>query len=247
MGYTTRFIGKIRITPPLNPEERAYLKAFAETRHVQRKEDAYFTNGQDEGPDSVLDANAPPDGKPALWCQWVPVDDGAALAWDGVEKFNGAEEWMTYLIEHFLQPGARAQATGDARFAGFTFDHVCGGTIFAVGEAYPDFWHLDVEDNEVDRTDFYADELPEEVVDPSGTLAQALETFARNPKAGLEQLGGFLTSVANAVGDEVELRGFLQDFAEAQPAGPRAELEALLDRVLKSFSDDDSEDDDAGD
>jgi hypothetical protein len=41
---------------------------------------------------------------------------------------------MSYIIEHFLKPNAHASSTGDPQFAGFTFDHVCNGTIEAQGE-----------------------------------------------------------------------------------------------------------------
>ena len=43
-------------------------------------------------------------GQPGLWCQWIPNDDGTALEWDGGEKFYEYEDWLRYLIEHFLAP-----------------------------------------------------------------------------------------------------------------------------------------------
>lgn len=47
---------------------------------------------------------APEDRQPGLWCQWVPVDSGNALAWDEGEKFYEYIEWLDYLIRHFLGP-----------------------------------------------------------------------------------------------------------------------------------------------
>jgi len=43
-------------------------------------------------------------GQPGLWCQWVPNGDGTALMWDEGEKFYEYEDWLRYLIEHFLAP-----------------------------------------------------------------------------------------------------------------------------------------------
>jgi len=43
-------------------------------------------------------------GQPGLWCQWVPNSEGTVLAWDGGEKFYEYEDWLRYLVEHFLAP-----------------------------------------------------------------------------------------------------------------------------------------------
>jgi hypothetical protein len=71
-------------------------------------EGAYFVGGigmlgQDRDP-SVIDHNSPPEGQPGLWCQWIPTEDGMAIVWDEGEKFYDYVEWLSYLIEHFLQP-----------------------------------------------------------------------------------------------------------------------------------------------
>jgi hypothetical protein len=73
----------------------------------------------------------------------------SALAWNGAEKFYAAEEWMHYLIDHFLRPGARAQTSGDSQFAGFAFDHRCDGRVLASGEEFPDLWRIEVASNDV--------------------------------------------------------------------------------------------------
>jgi hypothetical protein len=113
----------------LKPEHAAYLKAFNETRRMQRDpaiaagipdplraaaglplgpEAAYFVGGQgyagQDSDDSVVDYNHPPKGQPGLWCQWVPAEDGTAIVWDDGEKFYYYGEWLTYLIDHFLAP-----------------------------------------------------------------------------------------------------------------------------------------------
>lgn len=129
MGYTTDFEGSFSINPPLKEEHLNYLKKFNGTRRMKRDdikastfedptreatglpvgvdgEYTVFSNhycGQ-EHDKSVLNYNTPPKNQPGLWCQWVPNDEGTALEWDGVEKFYGYIEWLTYLNEHFFQP-----------------------------------------------------------------------------------------------------------------------------------------------
>jgi hypothetical protein len=85
----------------------------------------------------------------ACGCHWVPNEDGSGLEWDGTEKFYAAEEWMAYLINHFLKPAAEASKSDDPQFSQFTFDHVLGGEIEAQGEQPDDKWLLKVKDNEV--------------------------------------------------------------------------------------------------
>ena len=112
---------------------------------------------------------------PGLWCHWVPngegyswsgneaaMDrDGTYLAWDGGEKFYDSVEWMEYIIDNFLRPGAFAStekgqelvrlAGEEETFSHFTFDHVCFGVIYAEGEESDDRWRLVVDDNKVEQ------------------------------------------------------------------------------------------------
>ena len=150
MGYyTTDFYGSVTVEPPLNQAEITYLRKFSDTRRMDRKRGPYFVEGSGlfgQGQDEdIRDYNRPPAGQPGLWCKWEPTDDGTAIRWTGEEKFYDATEWMQYLIDHFLKPGARAARTGG--FEGFTFDHVVNGTIDAYGEESGDVWRLVVEDN----------------------------------------------------------------------------------------------------
>ncbi|CAM4387640.1 hypothetical protein [Nocardiopsis rhodophaea] len=157
MGYTTKFDGEVTVTPPLNPHEIAYLEKFADTRRMDRMKGPYFVDGtgffgQGEDPD-IRDYNRPPRGQPNLWCHWVPTPEGDAIEWDQCEKFYDAAEWMSYLIDHFLKPGAHAQVdpgpNPPAEFAHFTFNHCVDGWIDAQGEDPDDRWRLVVEDNRV--------------------------------------------------------------------------------------------------
>jgi len=152
MGYTTEFRGRVSIDPPLSAAEVSYLRKFAETRRMDRANGPYYVDGggdlgQAPEPD-VRDYNTPPTGQPGLWCQWVPTDDGTAIRWDGSEKFYHSEEWMRYLIEHFVGSNPLAQ-----RQLPFLQPHVLNGEIVAQGEHMDDRWKLVVEDNVVTRVD----------------------------------------------------------------------------------------------
>lgn len=158
MGYTTDFSGRITVVPPLTQAEIDYLNKFARSRRMDRTKGPYFVDGSDgnfgsgQGHDpDIRDYNRPPQGQPGLWCQWVPTEDGTAIEWDGGEKFYESEEWMRYLIEHFLKPGAwtkqKANPVCPVRFG----DHVCNGVIEAAGEDLNDRWALIVNDNRVSR------------------------------------------------------------------------------------------------
>jgi hypothetical protein len=156
MGYTTTFQGRIGVTPPLNPAEIEYLNRFSTTRRMDRENGPYYANpgsdgfGQDEEPD-ILNYNNPADGQPSLWCQWVPTEDGTAIVWDGGEKFYESEEWMTYVVNHFIKPNGHAK--GQPGFEDFTFDHVCNGVIYAQGEEMADRYAIVVRDNRVHSGD----------------------------------------------------------------------------------------------
>ncbi|HEY1035564.1 MAG TPA: hypothetical protein VGE09_11345 [Pseudoxanthomonas sp.] len=153
MGYTTEFQGQINIEPPLSAEEITFLKKFNETRRMDRRNGPYHVDGTGDfgqGHDSdVRDYNRPPAGQPGLWCNWTPTDDGTAIEWDGGEKFYDSLEWMQYLIEHFLAPGAKAAT----ELPFLQANHVLNGTIKAQGEEMDDRWKLIVTDNAVSRAD----------------------------------------------------------------------------------------------
>ena len=157
MGYTTEFEGRITVTPPLSAEEVAYLKRFNHTRRMRWKQGPYYVDskalfGQDWNNPDVIDANEPAEGQPGLWCKWVPTDDGAAIEWDGGEKFYNAEAWMEYLIEHFVGSDPVAKRADPERF-GFLQGHTCNGVILAQGEEPSDRWTLVVRDNQVEVLD----------------------------------------------------------------------------------------------
>ena len=62
MGYTTEFSGSVKIEPPLNEEEIAFLNKFSDTRRMNRRKGPYYVDnagmaGQDREPD-IIDYNS---------------------------------------------------------------------------------------------------------------------------------------------------------------------------------------------
>jgi len=152
MGYTTYFTGQIDVTPSLNDQEREFLQKFSGTRRMKRTNGPYFVEGtgfmgQGGDPD-IQDYNTPPDGQPGLWCHWVPNEKGTAIEWDEGKKFYDGEEWMKYLIDHFIGPNPIAKR-GDPDAFAFLQGHDCQGVIDAEGEDSGDIWKIIVENNEV--------------------------------------------------------------------------------------------------
>lgn len=148
MGYTTEFAGEINVTPPLSAEECNFLNRFSASRRMNRKKGAYYANpGNDFGQDregDIVDYNSPPAGQPGLWCNWIPSPDGTKIVWNGTEKFYESEDWMRYIIEHFI--GASPAGRVDMPFLQ---GHICNGTIQAQGEDREDRWQLLVINNAV--------------------------------------------------------------------------------------------------
>jgi hypothetical protein len=115
----------------LKPEHAAYLRAFHRTRRMARDkakvrllpdpireavglpvgyQGGYFVGGRgdfgQEEDESILrhSYNVPPEDQPGLWCHWTVNEDGTALVADGDFGGYSHDEWVEYLIEHFLQP-----------------------------------------------------------------------------------------------------------------------------------------------
>lgn len=127
MGYTTDFYGSFKFDRAIEQKHADYLRAFASTRRMKRNsevaeifadavrlaaglpigpEGGYYVGSTDDygqtDDTSVVDHNRPPAGQPGLWCQWTVSDDNTELEWDGGEKFYFYEEWLKYLIAHFI-------------------------------------------------------------------------------------------------------------------------------------------------
>lgn len=118
MGYNTDFSGRVAIEPPLDQVQVLFLRDFASHDH---RETEY-------------------EDTPGFYCQWVPTKDGAALEWDGSEKFYDSVEWMRYLIDNFVAGGVHKH---------FTETRKVNGAIMASGDDPDDVWRLIVTDNVV--------------------------------------------------------------------------------------------------
>ena len=135
------FQGRFQLDRPLSSAQRRYLLKFSATRRMKwdvslledpidpddiadptrtavglplGPEGAYYVN--DTSNYGLLDANTPPSGQPGRHCFWVPNRSGTAILWDGTDKFDDADEWIAYLIAHFLAPWGY-RLTGRVRYA----------------------------------------------------------------------------------------------------------------------------------
>lgn len=223
MGFTTVFWGAVGIAPALNRRERSYLRRFAAIRRQRTSAGPYHAEPggllawRRRRPE-ILDHDTPPEGQPNLWCQWVPARGGAELRWDGREKFYDAADWMRYLVDHFLRPGALAAGAGDPRLAGFTFDHRCDGTVFALAAPESlavDAWRIEVADGVVREVDY---EVPALTLD-----VDALEERGEE----LDVQGCFVAAMADAPGAVESLVELLARLAELGQAGAAARLRAF--------------------
>ena len=156
MGFSTTFLGRLDIEPRLNPAEVEWLRAYAD---LDRRYfiDPYevpmnpkaFRLERERQPDASTTLR-PGDGSPYPHLDWNPCIDGCCLSWDGrTEKSRMAEEWLQYLIDHFLRPGARARTSAKPDFAQFTFDHVLNGVIAAERDDTRAMWLIRCRDNEI--------------------------------------------------------------------------------------------------
>ena len=159
MGVTTRYLGHVDITPPLNQAEYDYLRLFSRSRRSFRDGGPYAVlpvDPHEEAPTLHADAaaeraNRIAEGQPGYWCQWVPCPRGCCLSWDGHEKFYAGGPWLQYLIDHFLRPGGLAETSGDVWFRRFTFDHDVNGVVVGEQGDNRELFSLTVEHGDVVR------------------------------------------------------------------------------------------------
>jgi hypothetical protein len=156
MGYTTDFVGHIDVQPALNQDEVEYLTAFSASRRYDRRDGPYAVPGnpaaemaEGRGDAEIERYNRSAPGQPQLWCQWVPCWDGCCLAFSGMEKFYEPLRWLSYLIDHFLKPGAIASESGLPQFVHFTFDHRLDGMVVGCRRDTRRLFAIEVSDNRV--------------------------------------------------------------------------------------------------
>ncbi|MEI2778596.1 MAG: hypothetical protein V9G19_22035 [Tetrasphaera sp.] len=171
MGYSTSYLGRLDVRPRLNPEEVEWLRAFRRTQRAFHPDDPYAVpmNPSAEHESSAIATKHtgggwswPSRGASGVGrCDWEPCVGGRCLHWSDIEKSNSAVYELTYLINHFLRPGAFASTDGRADFAAFTFDHRVDGTIAALRGDTRELFLIVASDNVVTtRTLVAGDVLP---------------------------------------------------------------------------------------
>jgi hypothetical protein len=154
MGLHTRYLGHVRVVPALNADEIEFLRRFNETRHCGDDDAPLRTvqhPAENEPVGDVEAYNRPAPGMPGLWCPWTCCATGCCLHWDGVEKPYAPAEWLTYLIDTFLRPGAALSGDPQARRLGLSFDHVLNGMLVGERRETAELFALEVRDNTVTR------------------------------------------------------------------------------------------------
>lgn len=106
MGYTTEFVGSVKLTPALTAVQRHQLYEFSEERHGDSTE--HYS------------------GYPGFWCNWAPNGTGTEIGWNGQEKFYDYTAWMHYIVQNFLIPWG-ITANGEIKWRGESFNDV--GTL----------------------------------------------------------------------------------------------------------------------
>jgi Bacterial RNA polymerase, alpha chain C terminal domain len=119
MGYNTAQDGHLVISPPLDPAQTAWVRAFAQSRRVCRHEEriaaapdplreavglavgvdgAFYTGAlQDESDETVADWNNPADPVPSLYSAWTVSEDGARLT--GRDQAAYPTVWLEVFVE----------------------------------------------------------------------------------------------------------------------------------------------------
>jgi hypothetical protein len=157
MGFDTDYFGAFTIDPPLGEAETEWLRAYAVCPGTGGPSGPYelAMNPRQVG----HDPNDPERRKKYGWegwppgpmCDWEPSTCRGFLSWNGQERSNDARDWIPYLIDHFLRPGAHASTSGLPDFDAFTFDHVVYGAVAAGRHDSDRLYLLLVEDNTLRR------------------------------------------------------------------------------------------------
>jgi hypothetical protein len=179
MGFSTKYLGRLDIEPHLNESEVEWLRAYAaiDRRHYTeryevamnpravalqrwRREEAGEEAGEAVAPDpDPFTSLTPLDGSPYPHLDWEPCVQGCCLVWEGTEKSRMAEDWLQYLIDHFLRPGAHARTDHRPDFKDFTFDHVVSGIIAAERDDTRELFLIVCEDNTIRRETLVAPDV----------------------------------------------------------------------------------------
>ena len=136
VGFDTRYLGHLRITPSLNPAEVQWLRGFAawgalldgDPFRLPRNPRAALVKAFADAGGAMSQPASVPSGVQ----DWRVCEHGDRITWVRSARSNEAERALTFLVEHYLGPDALAKGCENPDFAAFTFDHRLDGVI--VGE-----------------------------------------------------------------------------------------------------------------
>ncbi|EYF06103.1 DNA-directed RNA polymerase subunit alpha C-terminal domain-containing protein [Chondromyces apiculatus] len=118
MGYRVKQDGHLDISPPLDPAQTAWVRAFAQARRFRRHaeriaaapdplreavglpvgaEGVFYTGAlQDPSDETIADWNAPADPVPSLYAAWTVSEDGARLI--GCDDATWPSIWLEVFV-----------------------------------------------------------------------------------------------------------------------------------------------------
>ncbi len=116
-------VGRLRVQPPLNTDEVAFLASFSReplARHDGAREAEQVPRVRRIWP-----------GRPPGWSPWVSCAEGCCLVIHDGESVEAAAGWLRFLVHTFLRPTARR-----ARLSalGLTFEHRVEGRVWFEAE-----------------------------------------------------------------------------------------------------------------
>lgn len=158
VGFDTKYLGFLTITPPLNEDEVTWLRAWAEWIGVSDRDDLYDVPPNPRAAVAALfdrsahGAVASSALAPRAVGDWRVGTDGTFLRWEEQERSNNGELCISFLIDHFLRDGALAASSGHPAFTRFTFDHELDGVIAAERNDLSQLYLIEVARNEVSTT-----------------------------------------------------------------------------------------------
>lgn len=143
MGYPTDFIGYLHVTPPLNDSEIKLINSISRSIYLDQRASGPRALGED-----VEAINAVKAAAPWGWSNWTACAKGCCLSYDGRDKANQMVQWLKYLMESFLVPGATAQSLAGA--SALTCDHVVNGMVVGSRRDNRELYSITVRNNTVE-------------------------------------------------------------------------------------------------
>ena len=134
MCFSITFFGEFTLNKPLTPAQTTYLRKFADTPRLARKVDIvstikdplreavnlplgeegeYFTGENRYEPyenqkptllHSPYEKSTQPKTQPSQYCCWGPNENGTAITWTMHDDSKTYDNWLEYIIQHFLTP-----------------------------------------------------------------------------------------------------------------------------------------------